>query len=295
MNVTGFTFIRNAVTYNYPVAEAIRSILPLCREMIVAVGRSDDATRELVAAISPKVRIIDTEWDDRLREGGRVLAAETNKAYAAIPEDSDWCLYIQGDEVLHEDGYPALQAAMERWKDDPRVEGLLLRYRHFFGSYQHIGSEGQWYRKEIRVLRKRPDIYSYKDAQGFRKGDNEKLNVKPVEAWMHHYGWVQDPRIIRAKFRVKDIINHGAEGPIDTPEEVAKIVVPDDYVYGLVRSLALYKGTHPAVMEERIRAADWTFQWDMARNRLRFKDRVKNLVEKLTGRRPFDYRNYRII
>ncbi|MDE5606954.1 MAG: hypothetical protein K2I68_06605, partial [Bacteroidales bacterium] len=68
MKVSGFTFIRNAVLYGYPITEAIRSILPLVDEMVVAVGNSDDATEDLIRNIgSNKIRIIRTVWDDRLR------------------------------------------------------------------------------------------------------------------------------------------------------------------------------------------------------------------------------------
>ena len=84
MKVSGFTFIRNAITYDYPIVEAIRSILPLCDEVVVAVGNSEDATLQLIQSIDPKVRIIETVWDDTVREGGRTLALETDKAYAAI-------------------------------------------------------------------------------------------------------------------------------------------------------------------------------------------------------------------
>ena len=40
MRVSGFTFIRNAIHYDYPIVEAIHSILPLCDEVVVAVGNS---------------------------------------------------------------------------------------------------------------------------------------------------------------------------------------------------------------------------------------------------------------
>lgn len=110
MFVSGFTFIRNAVRFDYPIVEAIRSILPLCDEVVVAVGRSDDNTRELIEQIgSDKIRILDTVWDDALREGGRVLAEETNKAFAAVNPKADWCFYIQGDEVIHERDHPAIR------------------------------------------------------------------------------------------------------------------------------------------------------------------------------------------
>src|SRR6478672_5293005 len=103
MKVSGFTFIRNAVINDYPIVEAITSILPLCDEFIVAHGNSSDNTLELLQNInSSKIKIIDTVWDDSLREGGRTFALETDKAFEAISKDTDWAFYIQGDEVIHE-------------------------------------------------------------------------------------------------------------------------------------------------------------------------------------------------
>jgi glycosyltransferase involved in cell wall biosynthesis len=288
MKISGFSFIRNAERYQYPVREALLSILPLCDEVVVAVGASSDKTRAIVASLGPKIRIIDTVWDDQLREGGKVLAEETNKAYQAIAPDSDWCVYIQGDEVLHEDGLPVLKEAMQKWKDAANVDGLLCKYRHFFGSYDYIGTESKWYRNEIRVVRKRSDIYSYRDAQGFRKGDNEKLNVKAVDAYVHHYGWVQDPKVMKAKFAVKDKINFNKETPEDGE-------IPANYHQLLVKALERYNGTHPAVMKERIAAMPWAFSYDESRNSLELKDHFKNFLEKITGHRFFEYKNYRII
>lgn len=293
MKVTGFSFIRNAVKYQYPIVEAVQSILPLCDEVVVAVGKSDDGTRELVAGIHPtKIRIIDTVWDEGLKEGGRVLASETDKAFKAISTDSDWCIYIQGDEVMHESGHEEVRQAMIKWKDDRRVDGLLFKYLHFFGSYEYIGVESHWYRHEIRVIKNDKSIYSYRDAQGFRKEDNKKLRVKPLNAYIYHYGWVQDPRVIKAKFITKDKIYHGHQGAELSAEE---LIVPEDYATTLVNALQKFKGTHPAVMQQRIQSADWIFNYQKVKGKLRFKDHFKNWIEKLTGKRPFDYQNYKAI
>ena len=128
MKVSGFTFIKNAVKFEYPIVEAIRSILPLCDEIVVAVGDSEDGTRELVAAIHPdKVRIIDTIWNPDLKEGGAVLADETNKAFRAISGEPDWCIYIQGDEVLDEKYHATVKQSMEQWKNHQEVDGLLFK------------------------------------------------------------------------------------------------------------------------------------------------------------------------
>src|SRR5256885_12387218 len=119
MKVSGFTIIRNAIKYDYPVLEAITSILPLCDEFVVAVGNSSDGTLDLVKWIkSPKIKIIETVWDDSLREGGRTFALETDKALQGIAPDSDWAFYIQADEAVHEKYYPSIRAAMEKYKDD---------------------------------------------------------------------------------------------------------------------------------------------------------------------------------
>ena len=179
MKVCGFTIVRNAVRLDYPIVEAIMSILPLCDEVIVAVGTSDDGTLELVKGIySEKIKIIETVWDDRQREGGRTLALETDKAFAAIPTDADWCFYIQADEILHEQYYPVIREAMQRYKDVKGVDGLLFHYKHFYGSYDYLGSSWNWYRREIRIIRNDRNIFSYRDAQGFRKKPNKKLSPK---------------------------------------------------------------------------------------------------------------------
>lgn len=70
MKIAGFTFIRNAVKNDYAILEAINSILPICDEFIVAVGQSEDETLSLIQSIqSPKIKIIETIWDDTQRGG----------------------------------------------------------------------------------------------------------------------------------------------------------------------------------------------------------------------------------
>jgi len=286
MKVTGFTFIRNALIYDYPVVEAIRSIMPVCDEFVVAVGKSDDATLELISQIDPvKIRIIETLWDDSLREGGQVLALETDKAYKAISDDTDWAFYIQGDEVLHEKYLEPVKNDMLKWKDHPEVDGLLFDYLHFYGSYDYVGSSGKWYPHEIRIIRKSDSIYSYRDAQGFRKGDNLKLNVKPANACMYHYGWVKDPTAMQRKQENFHKLWHP-----DTwlEKNVAKA---DEFDYSGIDALKLFDGTHPAVMLERIQKKNWKFDFDIAFSNLSVKDRFKIFLRKYLGI-EIGYKNY---
>ena len=189
MKVCGFTFIRNAIKFDYPIVEAITSVLPLCDELFVIVGNSEDETLKLIEQIgSPKIKIFESKWDESLRSGGRVLADETNKALNCIdPTEFDWAFYIQGDEIVHEKYHESIRSTMEKWKDSPEVEGLLFDYLHFYGSYDFIGDSTRWYRKEVRIIRPDPSIRSFRDAQGFKKG-NRSLKVKSVPAFIYHYG-----------------------------------------------------------------------------------------------------------
>jgi hypothetical protein len=289
MKVSGFTFVRNAVKFDYPVVEAISSILPLCDEVVVCVGKSDDSTLALLESIaSDKIKIIHSVWDDSLREGGKVLAVETDKAFDAVAADSDWAFYIQADEVLHEKYLPVIRQAMVQYAADKRVEGLLFDYTHFFGSYDYVGVSRTWYRNEIRVIRNDKNIRSYRDAQGFRK-NNKKLNVKPVDASIYHYGWVKPPKFMQAKVRNFHSL-YRDEQWVD--KYVAKT---EEFDYSQIDVLARFTATHPTVIRERLERKNWTFEHDLSKNNRKFKEKLLYGLEKLTGKRLFEYKNYKII
>ena len=289
MKVTGFSFIRNGQKFDYPFVEAIQSILPLCDDFVVAVGKSDDNTLELVKQIDPtKIRIVETVWDDSLREGGKVLAVETDKAFKAISPDTDWCFYIQGDEVVHEKYHPEIKTAMEKWINQPKVDGFLFNYKHFYGSYDYVGSSFKWYPKEIRIVRNNKSIYSYRDAQGFRKGDNEKLRVKPIGAYVHHYGWVKDPRAMQMKQETFNKLWHSDQW---VKKNVAKA---ETFDYSVIDALERFNGSHPQVMEKRILEKNWEFDRDLSLNKLSFKDRFKKFMLRNLGV-FIGYKNYKLV
>lgn len=291
MKVTGISFIKNAIKFDYPIQEAILSILPICDEVIVAVGDCDDGTRELVQSIHPtKIKIIDSIWNKTLNTGGIVLADETNKILQQVDEETRWIVYIQGDEVLHEDGYETIKENMQLWKDDKTIDGLLLKYHHFYGSYDYIAISSRWYRNEIRIIKNNKSIYSYKDAQGFRKANNEKLKVKAIDAYMHHYGWVKEPTQMMDK-----LFNAGTLWQATNVEdERAKHNTKISFDYSEIDALNIFKGTHPLVMKDRIARKNWNFDYDLSYNNFSLKDKFKNFLYNLTGKEFFSYKNYKL-
>jgi hypothetical protein len=289
MRVAGFLFIKNAIKYDYPVREALLSLLPLCDEVFVSIGNSEDDTIGLIQSIgSPKIRISHSVWDESLREGGRVLAVETDKAFDQVPDGVDWCIYLQGDEVIHENDYGVIRDNMERYKDDPQVEGLLFNYRHFYGSYDYLGDSRRWYSHEIRIIRNDKQIRSYRDAQGFRKNDR-KLHVKLIVAYFYHFGWVRHPS--------QQVSKHLAFEKLYNLESWARQIAANNGVfdYSGIDSLQKFNGTHPCVMQPLIAQKNWHFLADLSRKRFTLKGWLLYWVEKYTGKRLFEYRNYHII
>lgn len=290
MKVSGFSFIKNALKYDFPIEEAIKSILPICDEFVVAVGESDDLTLDLIAQIDPdKIKIIETQWDESLREGGRVLALETDKAFAGVAEDSDWAFYIQGDEVVHEKYLDTIYQSMLQCKDDFSIDGLLFKYLHFYGSFDYVGASSKWYKHEIRVIRNSKSIYSFRDAQGFRKGDNEKLRVKAIDAYMYHYGWVKEPETMQIKLENNSKYWHNDRWIDDNVRTEENSYAYDRHI----SELKLFSGEHPQVMKERIKAKNWKFDYDISRNKKTMKDRMKEFLSKIFGV-EIAYKNYRI-
>ena len=287
MKVAGFTIIRNAVKYDYPVVEAINSILPICDAFYVGVGNSEDETKKLIENInSDKIKIIDTIWDDNLRVGGHVLANETNKVFDAIPKEFNWCFYIQSDECVHEDDLNTIKTAMQNNLLNKNINGLLFKYKHFYGQYNYIGVGRRWYANEIRIIRNDKSIRSYKDAQGFRFTNNTKLKVKNTNAFIYHYGWVKPPKAQQAKQQNFHKMWHDDNW---VNENVKK---NEEFDYSNIDLLEIYKGTHPLVFKSRIKNADWEFIYNSKFVKTNFKYKFLHLIEKLTGWRIGENKNY---
>jgi hypothetical protein len=291
MKVTGVTIIRNAIINDYPIVESIQSILPLVDEMIVSIGDGEDATETLINQIgSSKIKIVYSTWDLSLRKGGVILAVETNKVLAHVAPDTDWIFYIQGDEVIHEKYQGTIRKAMQTYHSDQKVEGLLFKYLHFYGTYDYVGDSRKWYNYETRIIRNNRKIYSYRDAQGFRKNNEEKLHVALIDAFVYHYGWVKNP--VQMKIKQKNV----AAFWDDDDASVNNLLAEENFFdYNDFDSLKKFSGTHPAVMQQRIDQKNWHLELDIKKKKLKWKYRVLYWIEQLTGKRLFTFSNHIII
>lgn len=258
MKISGFTIARNAVRFGYPLEESLRSLLPLVDELIVGVGDGEDGTWELVQGIGdPRLKPFRSVWDMKA-EGGEVLSVQTNLALSRC--QGDWAMYLQADEVLHENQLATLRAAMEAHLGQA-TEGLEFRYLHFYGSYATVQDHWRkWYGRAVRAVKTGRGVESVGDAYGFKVrqpgGGLRSLRKADSGALIHHYGWARPPEVMLEKQKNLDRMYHdeawilehyaGAQGKVE----------------GFYRDrghLKHFTGTHPQVMASRVAAQDWTF------------------------------------
>jgi hypothetical protein len=310
MRISGFTFARNASKLYYPVKAAISSILPLVDEFVVALGDNDpdDTTEQEILSInSPKIKIIRTVWDLENFPHGMEYARQTDIAMKACT--GDWLFYIQSDEVLHEKYFPVVKEACAKYLDQPSVDGFLFSYRHFWGDYNHYVVSHAWYPREIRIVRNSPEFHSWRDAQSFRripdfdgkdyyqKKGTSKLHVVPIDACIHHYGFVRPPAIMQRKNKNHHANYRGLKAMIERFKNR-----PDQFEYGDLSKLQLYKDEHPKVMKEWIAKMDWghILQLPHSKNAQHKHDLPKykllTFIEQrfLRGRQLFGFRNYKL-
>jgi glycosyltransferase involved in cell wall biosynthesis len=297
MKISAYSYVRNGRTYDYPFLESIRSVLPLCDEFIAVVGDSTDGTREAIEAIGDsRIKIVDTVWDDQLRTAGRIFALQANTGLDHVT--GDWAFHIQADEILHEDDIPIVREALKKYYDDPEVEGFLFRFLNFFGDYWHYGPSRRFHQHEIRITRNDPHVRSYRDSQGFRifehperqwEEKGRKLRVIPLEARIFHYSHVKNPAIQLRK-RAAFVARYH-------PDEVVEQYLKENegFNYRDYDYLAVFRGTHPAVMRSFIAAQDWKFEYDPTRNNMNVKEKLMRALERMTGKQFFIYKNYKIL
>ncbi len=252
MKVSGFSICRNAVKFDYPIVEVIRSALPIVDEFVVDVGQSDDGTLDLIRSIaSEKIRIVESIWDDSMQKDGLLFSHETNIALSRCT--GDWALYLQADEVLHEADYDTIRRGLRDHLLNPGVLGFTFRYLHFYGDYR---SCNPWfYHRAVRIIRNDGQVESCGDAVGFwLKADQgylqsvHKDRVRPSGATIYHYGWVKPPRVLLDKFRYQMARHHGDQ----LGAEEGRLLAQEAYEFEDYDIMKNFPGTHPTVMADRV-------------------------------------------
>jgi len=288
---SGFTIIRNGDSLGYPYLESITSLAPLVDEIVVAAGDSTDSTTDSLERLATKLtcplRIVHSPWDHSNIKGGTELSRQTNIALAACRHEI--CFYLQADELLDDHEFDLIREDLSRFSEDPEVEALAFRWIHFYGSFRHIVESKQWYRREIRAIKKSSGLKSYGDAQGFRitvGEDWKKPKAALSRAHVHHYGWVRPPKVMAQKSEALDRLWHGSARDGTHSEES---------VYHAQFGLKEYQGTHPTFIKKRVDAlGDYNpFVNQRVKKNLKYlRVAATDVIERLSGWRPGEFKNY---
>lgn len=201
MKISGFTFLRNGTSLGYPYIESLRSLLMVCDEIVVVVGQSEDDTLEQVKAIGDsRIRIIETVWNESMRDRGYVYAQQ--KMIAQFNCTGDWAFYLEGDEIIHEADAPKIRAVMEKYLNDQEVEALVFDYHHFYGCPDMVARSPGWYRRAPRIIRNTirtwaPDGLFWVVMEKNKKGRYPKAALAGCP--IYHYGHVRSSTKMQEK------------------------------------------------------------------------------------------------
>jgi hypothetical protein len=193
MKVSGFTFIRNGTSLGYPFIESIKSILPICDEFIIALGKSEDDTLNKIRALkSKKIKIIETLWNENIFDRGFVYAQQ--KMIAQYNCSGDWAFYLEGDEIIDPKDHKKILAAMRQYLNNKDIEALAFKYHHFYGSPDWLAISPGWYRQECRIIRNNlrswdPDSLYFLIMDKNKRGRYPKAAL--LDTYIYHYGHVR--------------------------------------------------------------------------------------------------------
>ena len=274
MKVSAFTFIKNGQILGYPFIQSIQSILPIVDEFVINVGQSEDDTLALIQSInSPKIRIIQSIWNDNMHDRGYVYGQQ--KMIAQFNCTGDWAFYIEGDEVYHEDDLDKIRASMQTHIDNPEVEALVFDFYHFYGnSNSYLDSPG-WYRSEARIIKNSvrsyaPDGLFWLVLDSNKNGRYPK--AKHTGACCYHYGWVRSEEQMNLKSQKVQQYWGGEPTKIDYSQMDQQII-------------KAFSNSHPKVVQDwlpkdkGIYQADPTYQPSKKQK----KHRLMLKLEKLFG------------
>ena len=291
MQISGFTFIKNAITLGHPIRESIQSIAPFCDEVIINVGHDqqaapqDDGTYQYLRDVftEKKYRFIRSWWDPSLRKDGLILSQQTNLALEQCR--GKYCQYIQGDEAVHEEDFIHIQEGIKSLEKSPGINGLIFHYLHFYGSARTIKCGRTTYRREVRLIRNNQNIRSYKDAQGFRYQDGTKFLAKQIPARIFHYGWARAESVMAKKIVAIDKLFHGDQKRDN-----------QNYQYRREWGLKPFLQAHPQVMGSWIQANKNDEDFLNKGLHFRWKDlrlMASDTIENLTGWRMGEFKNFK--
>ncbi len=201
MKLSAYICVRNALSLDYCIELAARSLLPVCDELVICDSDSTDGTRELLGRLAdaaPIIRIINYPWPDP-KGDGQWWVEWLNFTRGYLRHEMQ--LTLDADEVLddskecHTAVRECAEAGGARWFD--RL--------NFWRDGRHLIPDGfccgKW------VARMGPaDLWMPSDEPVPRSNALRDLAVRDGRLRIFHLGFIRE----RAAFYRKSRVVHGA-------------------------------------------------------------------------------------
>lgn len=246
MKIYGLAFVKNGVKFDYPFIESLDSLSPLVEKTYINVGIGDDGTLEKLQK-RDDLKIIQVDWDESRTDKGHILSDMTNIALQKLREEvkdpEAWVIYLQSDEVLHEQDYPKIKEDIQKANEQGH-DVLRFRYLHFWQKHNIVTLNERWYPIEIRAfkLHTKTPILSHGDAQTFENW----TSAFDTDAHIYHYGHVREEKAYKQKMeRMHRYYHSGFNSFRKTLKRMVKDFLRNDREF-------FFYGDHPQVMQERM-------------------------------------------
>jgi hypothetical protein len=190
----GSIFIYQGATFDYCYQEAIRCLIECCDKVCIVDAGSSDETAEVVRKFeSSKTKVICLppdiwEW----KKGKEKLNYFTNIAISNL--NADYNLYIQGDEILHEDSYGSVRDAIETNR-----EGFMCRRINLWQDpYHRLNVPHNRLPCSSEIIRLAKSQYmSYGDAESIAVPNPSTQFLEDIR--IYHAGFVRKRDVMKAK------------------------------------------------------------------------------------------------
>ncbi len=181
MRVIGMLRVKNEARW---IERSVKSILPICNQVLVMDDHSTDGTADLCSAL-PGVTVLWSPFQglDETRDKNWLLEH-------AKKLEPDWIVMIDGDEMLAPGGQEKLLEAM-RGTDSTSIS---MRIPYLWDSEDQIRMDGVYgeYRRHS-AFRPRNFVYTSSTPGGFHCGNvpaRAMLHAVTIDARLLHFGYL---------------------------------------------------------------------------------------------------------
>lgn len=207
----GTLFAYQAISQDYCIEAAIKSLKALCDEIILVDAGSNDGTAELMLSFADeKTKVIclpNEEWNKH--QGRTKLSHFTNISINSL--STEWNINLQADEVIHEDSFDAIREAIEQ----PNAESFWNRRINMWADSKHYLDvpDNRKPVGDVVIRLAKTNYQSIDDAQSL---DAQPANADYLDRIkIYHMGFIRSKYVHTKKIKhmLEDVFLMGGNDP----------------------------------------------------------------------------------